>query len=84
MFKHFGKAKINALVSISGCFDLQRLTDSQKEQSEFPDMKMMVTTFLGKNLEDTRAYLKTDDANNNGRSVGLLSLSGFIKIFLPS
>ncbi len=61
-FKHFGKAKINALVSISGCFDLQRLTDPQKEQSEFPDMKMMATTFLGKNLEDTREYLKTDAA----------------------
>ena len=61
-FKHFGKAKINALVSICGCFDLQRLTDPQKEQSEFPDMKMMATTFLGKNLEDTREYLKTDAA----------------------
>ena len=45
-FKHFGKAKINALVSICGCFDLQRLTDPQKEQSKFPDMKMMATTFL--------------------------------------
>ncbi len=61
-FRHFGKAKIKALVSICGCFDLQRLTDSDKEQSEFPDMKMMVTTFLGKNLEDTREFLKTDDA----------------------
>ncbi len=61
-FKHFGKAKINALVSICGCYNLQRLTDVSKEQSEFPDMKMMVTTFLGKNLEETRAYLKTDDA----------------------
>ena len=61
-FKHFGKAKINALVSICGCFDLQRLTDASKEQSKFPDMKMMATTFLGKNLEDTRAHLKMDDA----------------------
>ena len=61
-FRHFGKAKINVLVSICGCFDLQRLTDPQKEQSEFPDMKMMATTFLGKNLEETREYLKTDAA----------------------
>ena len=61
-FKHFGRAKIKALVSICGCYDLQRLTNPDKEQSKFPDMKMMVTTFLGKNLEDTRAYLKTDDA----------------------
>ncbi len=62
VFKNFGKAKIKALVSICGCYDLQRLTDENKEQSEFPDMKMMVTTFLGKNLEDARAYLKTDNA----------------------
>lgn len=61
-FKHFGRAKIKALVSICGCYDLQRLTNPDKEQSEFPDMKMMVPTFIGKNLEDTRAYLKTDDA----------------------
>ena len=49
-------------MSICGCYDLQRLTNPDKEQSEFPDMKMMVPTFIGKNLEDTRAYLKTDDA----------------------
>lgn len=61
-FKHFDKAKIRAVVSICGCFDLERLTDEHKEQSKFPDMKMMVTTFLGKNFEDTREYLKTDDA----------------------
>lgn len=61
-FRHFGKAKIKALVSICGCFDLNRLADESKEQSEFPDMKMMVSTFLGKSIEDARAYLKTDDA----------------------
>ncbi len=61
-FKHFGKAKIKALVSICGCYDLQRLTDVNKEQSTFPDMKKMVPTFLGKTLEETRDYLKTDDA----------------------
>ena len=60
-FRHFGKAKINALVSICGCFDLQRLTDPQKEQSEFPDMKMMATTFLGKSIEETREYLSRFD-----------------------
>ncbi|MBQ2285178.1 MAG: alpha/beta hydrolase fold domain-containing protein, partial [Clostridia bacterium] len=61
-FKHFGKAKINALVSICGCYDLGRLTDVNKEQSTFPDMKKMVPTFLGKTLEETREYLKTDNA----------------------
>ena len=61
-FRHFDDIKIKALVSICGCYDLQKLTDERKEQSQFPDMKMMVTTYLGKNLEETRKYLKTDDA----------------------
>ena len=61
-FKHYGKAKIKALVSICGCYDLQKLTDENKEQSQFPDMKMMVTTFLGKSLEETRKHLLTSEA----------------------
>lgn len=61
-FRHFGAAKIKAVVSISGCFDLERLTDANKEQSKFPDMKIMVPTFLGKSLAETREYLKTEDA----------------------
>lgn len=61
-FRHFGKVKIKALVSICGCYDLQRLTDTNKEQSTFPDMKVMVPTFLGKSLEETREYLKSNKA----------------------
>ena len=61
-FKHFGKAKIKSLVSICGCYDLQRLTDESKEQSKFPDMKMMVPTYLGKSLDETRLFLKTEEA----------------------
>lgn len=61
-FKHFGKAKINALVSICGCYDLGRLTDESKEQSEYPDIKMMASTFVGKTLEETREFLKTEEA----------------------
>ena len=61
-FKHFGKAKIKALVSISGCYDLQRLTDDSKEQSQFPDIKVMAATFIGKPLDETREFLKTDEA----------------------
>lgn len=61
-FKHFDDVKIKALVSICGCYDLGRLTDENKKQSTFPDMKKMVPTFLGKTLEETREYLKTDDA----------------------
>lgn len=61
-FRHFDTAKIKALVSICGCYDLQRLTDVSKEQSTFPDMKMMVSTFVGKSLEETREFLRTDEA----------------------
>lgn len=61
-FRHFDSAKIKALVSICGCYDLQRLTDESKEQSTFPDMKMMVPTFVGKSLAETREFLKTDEA----------------------
>ena len=61
-FRHFNSAKIKALVSICGCYDLKRLTDSSKKQSSFPDVKMMVTTFLGKNLEETRKFLETKEA----------------------
>lgn len=61
-FKHCDEAQIKALVSISGCFDLQRLTDDSKEQSKFPDMRMMVPTFLGKSLKEVREFLKTDEA----------------------
>ena len=61
-FKHFGKAKIKSLVSICGCFDLQRITDIHKEQSEYPDIKMMASTFVGKSFAETVEFLKTDDA----------------------
>lgn len=61
-FKHFGKAKIKALVSICGCYDLQRLTDVSKKQSEYPDIKMMASTFVGKSFEETVEFLKTDEA----------------------
>lgn len=61
-FKHFGKVKIKSLVSICGCFALQRITDVHKEQSEYPDIKMMASTFVGKPFNETVEFLKTDDA----------------------
>lgn len=61
-FKHFGKVKIKALVSICGCFDLARLTDTSKEQSKYPDIKMMASTFVGKSFAETVGFLKNDDA----------------------
>ena len=61
-FKNIGKMKIKALVSLSGCFDLQRITDVSKKQSEYPDIKMMASTFVGKSFAHTVDFLKTDEA----------------------
>ncbi len=61
-FRHFGSAKIKALVSICGCFDLKRLVDENKEQSQFPDIKMMVSSFIGKSFEETKRFLETEQS----------------------
>ncbi len=61
-FKNADKMKIKALVSICGCYDLQRVTDISKKQSEYPDIKMMASTFVGKSFAETVEFLKTDDA----------------------
>lgn len=60
-FRHKDEFKINALVSHCGCFNLPRLIDKDCMQSKFPDMKMFVTGFLGKNLEEAKQWLKTDE-----------------------
>lgn len=61
-FKNIDKMRIKALVSICGGFDFQRMTDKSKAQSSFPDIKMMVPTFVGKSYAETVVFLKTDDA----------------------
>ncbi len=62
-FKNIDKVKIKALVSHCGCFNPERLIDTSKPQSEFPDIKMMTSTFAGMSLPALREHLKTD----NGR-----------------
>lgn len=61
-FKNIDKIKIKALVSLSGCFDLQRITDVHKEQSEYPDIKMMASTFVGKPFAETVEFLRSEEA----------------------
>ncbi len=60
-FRNIDKIKIRALVSHCGCFNPERLIDTTKPQSEFPDIKMMTSTFAGISLSKLREYLKTDD-----------------------
>ncbi len=60
-FRHFDDFKIKAIVSHCGCYDLKRLTDPNKKQSGFPDMKMMVSSFSGMKLDELRKILASDD-----------------------
>ncbi len=46
-FRHAEDIKVNALLSISGCYDLRRLSDFSKPQSGFPDLKTMITSYTG-------------------------------------
>ena len=59
IFRHKDDFKLKAVVSHCGCYDLKRLTDPAKKQSKFPDMKMMTTTFIGKNMKDLREILNS-------------------------
>ena len=60
-FRHAGQFKPKALVDICGCIDMERLLDESKGQSEFPDMKMFVTTFLDTSYEEAKAWVKTEE-----------------------
>ncbi len=60
-FRHKEDLKLKALVSHSGCFSVERLTDKTKEQSKFPDIKMMTSSFIGKSIDEIREYIKTDE-----------------------
>lgn len=59
-FRHNEEFSIKAMVNHCGCVDLKRLLDPALPQSKFPDMKMMVCSFLGMDYESARKYLETD------------------------
>ena len=75
-FRNADKFSIKALVSHCGCFNLQSLVDEKKEQSKFPDIKMMTSTFIGKNLEETKRFLNSDE--------GKIAVPQFDETFPPS
>ncbi len=60
-FRNRDRFRIKALVSHSGCYSIDRLSDETKEQSEFPDMKVMVEAFTGKSIPELRNYLETEE-----------------------
>ncbi len=61
IFKSRDKFKVKALVSHCSCFNLEHLSNPEKPQSEFPDMKMMIEAFTGMKREELHAYLQTDE-----------------------
>lgn len=75
-FRNADKFKIKALVSHCGCFNLQSLVDEKKEQSKFPDIRLMASTFVGKSLEETRKFLNSEE--------GKLAIPVFDSSFPPS
>lgn len=60
-FRHIDDIEVKAMVSLSGCFDLRRMTDDSKMQSGFPDIKTMVKSYLLKDFNDAVIYLNSDD-----------------------
>ncbi len=60
-FRCADKIKIKALVSLSGCFNFDRLNDKSKKQSKYPDLKTMFTSFTGMRYPDFLEWLKTDN-----------------------
>ena len=60
-FKSRDKFKVKALVSHCSCFNLEHLSNPEKPQSKFPDMKMMLESFTGMNRDELFAYLQTEE-----------------------
>ena len=60
-FRHYDDFSLKAMVFHSGCYNLEKLMDSEYPQSKFPDIKMMVSTFVGKSRKETVQWLKTEE-----------------------
>lgn len=62
-FRNRDKFKVKALVSHCSCFSLDHLSNPEKPQSKFPDMKMMLEAFTGMTRDELQAYLKTPEGS---------------------
>lgn len=60
-FRNRDKFKIKALVSHCSCFNLEHLSNPQKPQSAFPDMKMMLEAFTGMKRDELFSFLQTPE-----------------------
>ena len=62
-FRNRDKFRIKALVSHCSCFSLEHLSNPEKPQSKFPDMKMMLESFTGMKRDELQSYLKTPEGS---------------------
>lgn len=62
-FRNKDTFRVKALVSHCGCYNIGRLTDPDKKQSKFPDIKMMCSTFMGMPVHEIREKVATDVNN---------------------
>lgn len=59
-FRNRSNLNIKACVSLSGCYDLQRLSDKSRPQSGFPDLKTMITSYLNMPYNEALSFLNSD------------------------
>lgn len=59
-FRHRDSFNVKAVVSHCGCYNIDRVTDINKKQSSFPDVKMMASTFMGMTLAELRSAVAAD------------------------
>lgn len=60
-FRHRDTFKVKAIVSHCGCYSIDRITDSSKKQSSFPDMQMMTSCFMGMTINEIRDAIGADE-----------------------
>lgn len=60
-FRHRDSFSLKAMVTHCGCYNIERLTNKDKKQSKFPDIKMMTNSFFLKNRDELRQWLKTEE-----------------------
>lgn len=62
-FAHRDTFRLKAMVGHSGCYNLCHLSNPEKPQSKFPDMKMMLESFTGMSVKELGSYLKTPEGS---------------------
>lgn len=62
-FRNKNRFRIKAIVSHSSCFSLEHLSNTEKPQSRFPDMKAMLEAFTGMRRNELNAFLKTPEGS---------------------